>query len=432
MFGSWLRRAGFWVMDTAKGGEIRAHYNDIRRKIENNYDTKEELISLLEHAGNTVPFYKDIKRKDLTDFPVVNKSIYKDNYDSFQSSDYKGKVLHHMSTSGSTGTPFTVNQDANKRKRTIADLIYFNTVSGQYLGDKFIWLHVITENNEKSKLTSFQQNVIDFDTLHLDENTLENLRELLKKDKALNSMLGYSSSYDTLVNYLLQKGDKPEMYNLKSIFSVSGLLTPSTKSSLETIFGCPVINRYANQENGVLAQTKPYEDTFRINNASFKIELLELERDKPAKPGQLGRVVVTDLYNFAMPIIRYDTGDLATSEDNNGRINNIHSIQGRRIDIIYDTKGNKLTPHTCSVYMRKFSNLKQWQFIQEDAKNYVLKVNGADGVYTTKEFDNTLRPILGADAKLEVRYVDEIPILASGKFKNTICNYKPKDPTHKN
>lgn len=126
-----------------------------------------------------------------------------------------------------------------------------------------------------------------------------------------------------------------------------------------------------------------------------------------------------------MPIIRYDTGDLAISDDlDRQNISTLRSIQGRRIDMVYDTQGNVLTPHTISVHMKKYKQLKQWQFIQEDKTYYILKVNGAEGIYMKDDFVDSFKKILGEDALVEVKYVNEIPVLSSGKFKNTICNYK--------
>ena len=92
--------------------------------------------------------------------------------------------------------------------------------------------------------------------------------------------------------------------------------------------------------------------------------------------------------------------------------------------MIYDTHGRALTPHTWSVYMWKFDKLKQYQFIQNGAKDYVLKVNGAEGIYKKEEIDATLRGILGEDANIDIQFVDEIAVLNSGKFKKTVCNYK--------
>ena len=84
--------------------------------------------------------------------------------------------------------------------------------------------------------------------------------------------------------------------------------------NLRKVFGCNVVSRYSNQENGILAQELVDSDYFVINNASYWIEFLKLIQMWGADIGELSRVVVTDLFNYATPVIRYDTGDLAVVE----------------------------------------------------------------------------------------------------------------------
>lgn len=421
-----IRSAAFWTLDLVKGREIRKHLNDIKEKNSTSLSDDEQLIELLEHAKRFVTYYKNIDAVGIKGFPVVTKMDIKSNYEDFKSIIFKNKPTHTMSTSGSTGTPFIIQQDSNKRKRTIAELIYFNSIQGQQLGERYMYIKAFPE--AKSYFDRVKQNVIPIDILNLHSQKLEEIRSKLIKDKSIKSILAYASTYEQLAKYLYDLGDTPDMFNLRCVFSSSAVLSPETKEQLTKTLGCPIIDRYSNQENGVLAQTRDTNSDFYINRANYYIELLKLNSNEVAARGELGRIVVTDLYNFAMPIIRYDTGDLGISDDDNRYdLRTIRNIQGRRVDIIYDTKGNMLTPHTWSVHMRKYKELKQWQFVQDDKNKYTLKVNGGKGIYTKLDFDNTLRSILGEDAIIEIQYVDEIPVLASGKFKNTVCNYKPNN-----
>ena len=418
-----IRSAAFWTLDFLKGGIIRKHLTDIQEKNSAYPSDNEQLKKLLDHAQKSVPYYKDKKTLKLQNLPIITKADIKNDYESFKSHIYKGEVTHSMSTSGSTGTPFIIQQDSNKRKRTIAELIYFNNIPGQQLGERYMYIKAFLET--KSYLDRVKQNVIPIDILNIHSQKLEEIRSKLIKDKSIKSILAYASTYEQLAKYLYELGDTPEMFNLRCIFSSSAVLLPETKEMLTKTIGCPIIDRYSNQENGVLAQTRDTNSDFYINRANYYIELLKLNSNEVAAKGELGRIVVTDLYNFAMPMIRYDTGDLAISDDDNRYdLRTIRNIQGRRVDIIYDTKGNMLTPHTWGIHMRKYKELKQWQFIQEDKNKYKLKVNGGEGIYTKEDFDKTLRKILGNDANIDIQYVNEIPVLASGKFKNTVSNYK--------
>ena len=431
MIGELIRNKVFWIYDALKNsGEIKKHYNDIKSKMKNsNSDFEKQLEALLLHANNTTSFYKNIKSKKINEYPIVTKRNFADNFNEFLSDEFANQELHKMSTSGSTGTPFTVYQNRNKRNRTLADIIYFNEICGQNLGDKYIFFRVWTDKNKKSAFERFKQNLVPIDILRLDDESLENIRDLLKKDSSINSALAYGSTYEHLVNYLSNCGDTPEMFNIKLFVTSSEVLDYKVKRRIKDVIGCKIIDRYSNQENGIIAQTGDLSEEFLVNTASYYVELLKLDSDEEADEGELGRIVITDLYNYALPMIRYDTGDLAIhcGKSDNGQIVKFKSVQGRRVDTFYDTKGNRITAHAWSVHMWKFDKLKQYQFIQEGQNSYVLKVSGGKGIYSEEEFVRTLCNVLGEDANIKIEFVDSIPVLSSGKFKKTICNYTPSN-----
>ena len=125
MVNGFFRRTGFWIIDLLKGGEIRKNYIDIKNHFRNNKVNDEKLSDLLAYATKNVPFYKEYDEKDILSFPVINKNDIKENWEQLHSTAYDGPV-HLMSTSGSTGTPFTMEWDIGKRKRQLAEVIYFN------------------------------------------------------------------------------------------------------------------------------------------------------------------------------------------------------------------------------------------------------------------------------------------------------------------
>ena len=426
MLGDLIRRIGFWSVDFLKGGYIYKHYKEIKKYNDNNLLNIPQLDLLISHIKETVPYYKNISLKNIFDFPVINKNIIKENWDSMHSGEYIGKPLHYMSTSGSTGTPFTMEWDMNKRKRQLAELIYYNEIIGQKLGQPYIYFRVWTEKNKKSKKELIAQNLYPIDISHLDNDTMEIIRERLKNKPYINSTLGYASTYEYILKYISSKGDTPDMFHIKSMISGSECLTMEMKKKIKEQFSCKVIDRYSNEENGFIAQSGDLSDEFKVNTSGFFVEILKEDSDEPVQIGELGRIVVTDLYSFALPMIRYDTGDLAIkNEEQDGWTTSLKTIQGRKVDVIYDTKGKMLTSHIWSVYMWKFDKLKQYQFIQNDKNDYTLKVNGAKGIYTDKELIDHLKTVLGSDANVNIEHLEGIPSLASGKFKKTICNYKP-------
>jgi phenylacetate-CoA ligase len=129
MFGEKVRKYGFWILDFLKKGEVRKHYKDITEIIEGKaYNSKIDryLSNLLNYAVNNTDFYSEYRDyKSIKDFPIIDKNIIKANIEGLLSQEYRGKELHCMSTSGSTGTPLTIKQNKNKRNRVLAEIIYF-------------------------------------------------------------------------------------------------------------------------------------------------------------------------------------------------------------------------------------------------------------------------------------------------------------------
>lgn len=174
---------------------------------------------------------------------------------------------------------------------------------------------------------------------------------------------------------------------------------------------------------GILGQDININSGFKLNHGSYFFECLKIDCDEPARESEVGRIIITDLFNYAFPLIRYDTGDTGVMKYNNNSWPAIKEIYGKQRDVIYNTKGEPVSPAIMSVYMWAVNGIKQWQFIQEKKKEYCLKLNGIpnDSVETVVK---RLNEIFGEDAIISISYVDEIPILDSNKRRNTICNLK--------
>lgn len=369
----------------------------------------------------------NIKIKKLSDFPIVDKIYIKNNKELFKSKKYNDKDLYERHTSGSTGIPFYAYQNANKRKRVQAEVIYHSNIAGYNLGDRFINYVALSKLDNYTWFNKLKQNLLVIDISQMNDECMENIHKELKKKK-VKYMLAYASTYKKIVKYFKNKGYDKEDYGLVVAISSSEVLDNLTKLEMEEVFKCKVISRYSNEENGVLAQTNGKDLTFKVNTASYLIEILKLDSDEDAEIGELGRVVVTDLFNYAMPFIRYDTGDLAVVEKRNNitkRVELLKSVEGRRSDMVYDTNNIPISTFAIGVEMDLFKKILQYQFIQNSKLDYELNLKGAKEHYKDDEFIKVFKKLLGADANITINHVNDIPVLNSGKFKRTICNYEP-------
>lgn len=429
-----IRYISFWVIDFLKGSPIYRNLKDIRTAIERPdikkgvFRSEIRLKDLIEHAIANVPYYSGLKKNTaLSDFPVINKNIINTFRESFLSQTHNNKKKFKVSTSGSTGTPFTIYQDILKKNRNTADMIYFAEKAGFKLGTRLYYVRLWTSYYRKSRLKKWIQNIQEVNILSLsEEKNISDIITDIQKNK-IHAWLGYASGFDAICNYIDKtQTDIPVPNRITSAIAMSEELKPETKKRFEKYFGTTLLSRYSNMENGIIAQqTKDSLNKFIINTASYKVELLDMYEDRPVGNGELGRIVITDLFNYVMPLIRYDTGDIGVMETlitTNGTLKVFTKIYGRKLDVIHDVYGKPVSPFI-SFNIAHFEKIKQIQLIQEDRKKYCIRLNTENGFMAHKEIINQFRAILGPESVIELDFVDEIPLLASGKRKATVNNY---------
>ena len=154
-----------------------------------------------------------------------------------------------------------------------------------------------------------------------------------------------------------------------------------------------------------------------------------LRDGKPAQPGEIGEVVITDLNNFCMPFVRYRIGDLAEAmapdaECACGRgAARVGAIQGRVQSIIQGTDGRYLPGTFLAHYLKEFDYaIKRYQVIQEERNAMTFRVvkGGRFSQQVLEEVLATFRRFLGEDMRIDVTFVDEIALVRTGKHLGSI------------
>jgi phenylacetate-CoA ligase len=298
-----FRKNLFWSLDALKGSSIKTHYRDIQYILEN-FDSVESknrraasLEKMLNHAVDSTPFYKRFANfTALEDFPVIDKNSIRDSYHDFTSSVFKDQNNYPVYTSGSTGTPFRVFHDKNKRDRHSADVTYFSEQAGFEIGHRLYYIRQWDQFNTSKPWRVWMNNVHMHPVSRLSHNDLGHLFGTMAKDRAPKGILCYASVLDAMKSHMENTDTAPPVERIKSIIAISETLKENTKRSIEKYLEVPVVSRYSNVENGILAQQSVGGNEFHINWASYFIELLDMDTDTPAKPGERGRIVITDLY----------------------------------------------------------------------------------------------------------------------------------------
>ncbi len=423
-FLSWVRRKGFWIYDRLlMQGEHWKFYREVRDAYTNGTDEQVvagKLEKLLKHAADTTVFYAPYRGvKDLNEFPIVNKIDYQEKWQDFVSSEYTEDPKCHLEcTSGSTGTPLEILYDRRKSRRRNAASIFLNTLADYRIGDKQMFLRVWVNRVQKGFIERTMMNLIPVNTANMDREHMQAICDMIAR-KRVKSIVGYASSLATLSAFIDERQIDCSAFRVKSITPISEAMPPEVRKQLKRQFDCTVSSVYGAEEFGTIGVQMKGEDPYYMDTSGVYLEVLKMEEDTPAADGELGRLVITDLYNYAFPLIRYENGDVVvrkTEKIQGGGYRQFFTrIYGRRSDLLYDTEGEPVSPFLITNKMWGIKNISQWKFIQTGEKSYRFVINGeqADEAYIR----SLISEELGKDAEISFSYVDEIPVLSSGKRK---------------
>ena len=432
--GGFIRRVGYRIKDCVKnpkGTRIHEQWREMERVL-SDYSTgwpcvEKALEECLDYAVGHSSFYRSFQGVDklsLSDFPVLNKMDFIQKNAEIRNPEYPDSVCHFTSTSGSTGTPFVIAQDRRKRNRVLAELQLFGEFAGYPSHEKMLFIRAFDNRSQWSK---FWSNVWQVGALSLSEEKLERIYHA--QADGVCALAAYASTLDQLSTYLLKRG-LPGSKKVRTVLSGSEFLPHTVRESISKAWPCAMVcSRYSNMENGTLGQECGEEGVFRLCWASYYFEILKFDSDEPAEKGELGRIVVTDLYNRALPMIRYDTGDVGRLEKGPDGWPVLVELAGRRMDLIYDTKGRPLSPHvgTYGIMCEGDTGVRQWQFVQEGERQYRVLFSSDHPEESRKALEGKIglyRRMLGEDAEVAFELVDEIPVLASGKRKMIVQKWK--------
>ncbi len=425
MLGAVVRRTSFWVLDALKGGKVRTRMNRLAEITTARQGNPEALENLLQHAMNTVPAYRNIEKPVIEAFPVVSKQNYRTDFDAYRSDAYQDdSQLHKVYTSGSTGTPFMAFQDQDKLLWHRAGLMNLNNRIGWHLGDRFLFMRMWKGAHANGRLSQMLTNTVPAEVSDFRGNNIENIRCRILKDKKLQIILGYASAVEILAKYVMNKGDTPDALGIRLVMADSECLSDSAKATIAKAFGCPVLNRYGNNENGILGLTMDDSRVMEVNFPEYYMEILKLDSDMPAEQGELGRIVITDLYNKAFPFIRYDTGDVGVAAEMYGnQCLKLANLGGRSASVLTTTDGTRIGESVITSFFENVVGIGRWQLAQTGAGQYELRLENTDA-----QMDETLcqlcKDCFGADAQVTICHVDAIPQEKNGKYKVTENQWK--------
>lgn len=237
-------------------------------------------------------------------------------------------------------------------------------------------------------------------------------------------LLVYPSNLAALLDRFEERGVR--LPNLRQIRTINETLSPEVRDSAIRVLGAGIADTYSSAEVGVIAAQCPESGLYHVMAESLIVEVLD-EQGEACAPGQVGRVVVTDLHNFATPLIRYDLGDYAELADACpcGRgLPALKRIAGRRRNMVRLPDGRSMWPAIGGLRYREIAPVRQFQFIQRDLDTIEVRLvcDAPLSADQERRIGDLVGKALDFSFKLQFTYFPEqIPRGPGGKFEEFVC-----------
>jgi len=394
-----------------------------------------KLRALIKHAYENVPYYTELFKKlkltpsdikttdDLYKLPLLTKKIIRENLKNGKiiAKNIPKKQMILGSSSGSTGEPLQYYITKNAYSFNIAVNLRGWYWMGYRLGDKYIKL----SQNPRKGLKKIQDKINNCNYLFTQQLTNDNFSKIVNEIQNFKPKFihGYPDPMLFLSNYIIK--NKINLPPIISVNTTGNILFPEVRKTIENAFNFKVFDSYSCEGGSTVFECETHD----CYHSSMEYAITEIiSNDKKINRGEKGRIITTDLINYAVPFIRYDTQDYITKSKKKcacGRnLLTIEKIDGRDSDILITPKGKYLIVHNFTGYFEWINSVEQFQVRQEkiDKFNILLTVNEKYSKEEENNIYNYWKNYIGEDVKIKINVVDDIPVTKSGKRRFLIRN----------
>jgi phenylacetate-CoA ligase len=400
------------------------------------------LKEFLIHIHNHSKFYRDLfyrfcfhpgKFKSLSDLsilPLIEKSTIRDYFDDILAVDWKKYNSRWSHTSGTTGTglQFPISAECFQREYAFRSLHYQWGNIHEEDRKAYCSGHPVAYYDREVPpfwVYDYINNSLLLSSYHLSEKNLPAyISELEKFQPELIS--GYPSSIYLLA---LANEDLGRPVHPRAIYTASETLFEYQREIIERSFGCKAFMWYGNSEmcaNIVECEKGKYH----LKQEHSYVEFISRDNEVVG-PGKEAKLICTAFGNYAMPLVRYDIGDIGiVSEEQrcvcgrSGRI--IHQIEGRTEDYILTADG-RFVGRLDHIF-KDATHVRLAQIVQDHLGEIIIRIMPERG-YTRKDENDILRQTrlrLGTQMDIQIQLVEDIARQKNGKFRFIVSNIMKK------
>jgi phenylacetate-CoA ligase len=431
-----------------KKSKVSQEYQDAQHRLKDTLsDLKkiqwQRLEKLLQHCWDNVPYYRkkwqeagvtdisDIKNlENFAKLPLLTKQDVAANYDDLIPNSYKNNNIK-KSTGGSTGTPFRFELDEHSNDVRQAIMWRGYGWLGAGLGVKSLflwgdnigktsWIRTLKENlyhrfYNRKMVSTFSMNV-------------NNLDEYITKinNYKPEAIISYVNPLYEIAKFI--NNNSINVFSPKTLLTGAEPLYDFQRAEIEKAFNAKVYNTYGCREFMLIAAECEKQDGLHINIDHLVIETIDI--DGQIITESAGDLVITDLMNYGMPLIRYVNGDQATVTAQQCSCNNplpmIKKINGRKLDVIKTGSGQMIPGELFPHLFKEFSGITKFQVKQTELSSItIFIVKNSKFAETDKvTINNEIERYSMGELTINYSFVDDIPLTKSGKYRVTVSELK--------
>ena len=425
------------------GPRFRAAVDELARTEWANVEALHEyqdvrLREMVRHATRNVPFYSrrfaehgvDVERfrgaEDLERLPVLTRADIVANFDDLVATNRRRSDLVVGHTSGTTGSPLEVLHDGAVTAMTYALLDRQYRWAGLRLGRGGDPVAVLRGNVivpiERPDPPHWRFNRVHnqllMSSFHMSERNFPGYVEAIRKFGAV-AIDGYPSTVFLLARFVARSGISLPM---RAVVTSSETLYPFQREAIEGAFGCRVFDYFAAAERVVFATECDAHEGHHVASEYGVVEFVDAD-GKRVPEGETGAMLGTSLHNHGMPLIRYRCNDMSAFRRSSCRCGRalplMEDVSTKAEDIIALADGRMISPSVLTHPFKPMHSVEESQIVQEAYDHIVIRIK-PNARFTDEERDHLVREFrvrLGADVKIEVEVVEQIPRTSSGKFK---------------
>lgn len=402
-----------------------------------------KLRLLLQHAYNTTRYYRrlfdqcgfnpDLFRHadQLEVIPVLTKDTIRENLADMISNRFASSELHHSETGGTSGVKMKFYRNNSCLTRKEAALLRFERWSGWDFGDPLgvVWpaqQDYVGHWSRKARLKNamYQRQVV-FPAALVDEDSILEYLSLVNRLRPTILRAFTSPLYE--ISKVIIKKSVP-VTKIKGIFTTGEPLYQHQRALIEKAFGCKVFDSYRSREAGPIAQECEVHKGLHLNAENLFVEIISINGLEPDDKN-IGEIILTDLLNFGMPLIRYNMGDLGIISDEKcacGRgLPKLNCLRGRSASSFITPDGKIVASGALVLYLvdEAPGPLGQVQIVQEKINKLTIRMT-KNPIPSNKILDyqrRTIDELFGPDMIVDFEFVDKIDREPSGKYLFTKC-----------